>query len=144
MSGTGPLDSFTVTGPLTGCTGAISPTSCFLTSLRRRLISRTRRWGRVSTDTSPSAVDASAPKSRPTARRCNLPAHVCIFLLLVRKQPLQQPGGWGAVTDSRGRVSRVRHPFRGVCTHSIYKCHRGPTRPHKASSDGLLQTYNSR
>lgn len=40
--------------------------------------------------------------------------------------------GWGSLrlntlTDSRGRMSYARHPFRRVCTHSIYKCHPWPT-----------------
>lgn len=48
------------------------------------------------------------------------------------------------LTDSCGRMSCVRHPFRRVCTHSIYKCHPWPTWSHKAFSDRLLQTYNSR
>lgn len=56
--------------------------------------------------------------------------------------------GWGVhclntLTDSCGRMSCVRHPFRRVCTHSIYKCHPWPQWPHKAFWDGLLQTYNS-
>lgn len=59
-----------------------------------------------------------------------------------------QAGGRGALsclhtlTDSCGRMSCVRHPFRRVCTHSIYKCHPRPTRSHKAFY-GLWQTHNS-
>lgn len=48
------------------------------------------------------------------------------WIICRRKSSSSQGEGWGALctlTDFCGRMSCVRHPFRLVCTHSIYKCH---------------------